>query len=134
MRSLSAVLLFKVLVTFTFWVIPLLFFPSDWLQYIGFESTQNFFVIRLLGLAYLSLTVGYTFAYFEARKGIVLKPVIWVGLVSNGSAAIMLTIFLWIGYFSNTTSLLKIIVSSSVVATGSIAVGLWILGISSKKK
>lgn len=64
MQPLKLVLIFKIVLTFALWSLPLLVLPADWLMAIGFpDQGDSIAFVRLLGAAYLALGVGYGLCY-----------------------------------------------------------------------
>lgn len=92
MNSLSKVLVFKIAFTITAACIPLLLFPENLLQWLGYAVPQPQIFLRLLGMAYLALVVGYGFGLRDSMRGIHPSSVIWVGIVSNGGAALLFAV------------------------------------------
>ena len=56
--------------------------------------------LRLLGMAYTALIVGYAFGLRDARSGRYPAGVVWVGIVSNGGAFVMLAVAALLGVWS----------------------------------
>jgi hypothetical protein len=93
--ALLIVLLIKILVTLFFWSFPLLLLPISYLERIGIPSTTSSVFIRLLGAAYTALLVGYILAVGDLRRNRNVSNTVWVGIVSNGLACIILFWILW---------------------------------------
>jgi hypothetical protein len=129
MNPLSAVLLFKIAATVLMWCVPMLLFPPVVLTVLGLPDQSSYLFIRLLGWAYLSLCVGYGFAYQAARRGEVMPGPIWMGLVSNGGASVLLTVHGVFGEWTQWGLLFQALAWASAVITGLIALGLWWYGI-----
>ena len=68
MKTLSKVLFIKILLTVFIWCIPLLFYPATWLHWLGFPVPEPQIFLRLLGMAYTALVVGYCFGLRTAMK------------------------------------------------------------------
>lgn len=124
MTSLQTVLIFKIALTVAFWCVPLLFFPRWLLEQIGFPVPEPMIFLRLLGWAYVALVVGYGFGLAEVRRGRLPLAVIWVGVVSNGGAALLLAAHAASGTWSAWGTAAQINMWGSLVATGAITAGL----------
>jgi cation transport ATPase len=132
-KALSTVLLIKILFTLIFWCIPLLFFPSSLFIRIGIPEPQPILFIRLLGLAYLALTLGYILGFKALRQNRNVQSndvrnVVLVGLVSNGSASMILFISGSLGVWSEWSNLAQIFMWSSAIVTAFITLGLFLTG------
>lgn len=93
-RFLLKVFKFKIIVTIFLWAFPLIIIPSRWFcKFLFIDVGQNAFFIRLLGVAYLALIIGYLAGMSELKKGIFPKKIIYMGIVSNAGASITITIF-----------------------------------------
>ena len=82
------------------WGFPFLFFPSKWLTFfLGSELlAEHLIFMRLLGWAYLALCVGYYGGYQRAQQsGQVPVDTMYMGIASNGGAAVLLTWSLFTG-------------------------------------
>lgn len=103
MQKIAGVIVLKIALTVG-WVASLLLFPSSWHENVGLPPAGELAVfIRLLGMAYTALLVGYVFAFFAIRKGIYPSGVVFTGIVSNGGACLLLVVFrntwnVWHGY------------------------------------
>ena len=128
MNGLSKVLAIKIIVTITMWGIPLLFFPSSLLNWLGFPVPEPQLFLRLLGMAYWALVVGYSFGLRAALQGIYPNGVVWVGIVSNGGAFLLLLIGAFLGVWQSWGSIAQTIMWSSVLVTCGITAGLVALG------
>lgn len=91
MKALKGLLIRKIAITFTFWCVPLLLFPSSWFLALGIPVPGSMIFMRLLGAAYLALLVGYFMGLKGISAGESPKPVLTMGIASNGSAALLLT-------------------------------------------
>lgn len=91
MKNLSRALILKIGITVFFWFIPLLFFPVSWLKSIGLPDLGPPIFIRLLGMAYGALLVGYVFGLIEGLNGRYPRQAVWAGIVSNGGAFLLLS-------------------------------------------
>lgn len=125
MQPLKLVLIFKILLTFAFWSLPLLVLPAEWLMAIGFpDPGDSIAFVRLLGAAYLSLDVGYVLGYRDLGEEKDIGNVITVGIVSNGLACIILIIFGISGKWQDWGILARAFMWGSAIATGLITAGL----------
>ena len=93
MRGLKGLLIRKIAITGIFWCIPLLTFPTSWWVALGIPAPEPLFFVRLLGAAYLALLVGYYMGMKGLEKGDNPKPVIYMGITSNGLACLLLVYF-----------------------------------------
>ncbi len=92
MNRLSKVLVFKIIFTLTASCIPLLLFPASLLQWIGFPIPNPLLFLRLLGMAYTALIVGYSFGLKASMRGHYPVGVVWMGIVSNVGAFTLLAL------------------------------------------
>ncbi len=90
MNGLSKVLVFKIVFTLTASCIPLLLLPANLLQWLGFTIPEPLVFIRLLGMAYVALIVGYSFGLKASLQGNYPASIVWMGIVSNGGAFVLL--------------------------------------------
>ena len=128
MLHLSMVILAKIRVTIAFWCIPLLLFPAGLLKWLGFLVPEPQIFLRLLGLAYLALVVGYAFGLRDLRSGSYPNGVVWMGITSNGSACTALIVAAGIGVWEDWEFIPRIYMWLSLIATGGITMGLVIFG------
>jgi hypothetical protein len=128
MRILSAVLTVKIIFTILLWVVPLLLFPTVWLHHLGFPVPEPQIFLRLLGMAYLALAVGYAFGLRSALRGIYPVGVVWTGIVSNGGAFLLLAIAAIHKVWASWEGVAGKAMWISLVATGAITVGLIVVG------
>ena len=130
MKNLSRVLILKIGITIAFWFIPLLFVPIRLLhEHLGFPDLGSAAIfIRLLGMAYGSLVVGYGFGLIEARHGRYPRSTVWVGIASNGGACLLLSIGAWQHAWDTWTCWAPYFMWASLVATGLITAGLIAFG------
>jgi hypothetical protein len=126
---LALVLSVKVLFTLILWALPLLTFPTSWLVRMGMPEPKPMLFLRLLGAAYLALVVGYISGLRRLGRGDEVQDVVWVGITSNGSAFLILLLFGIAGAWKEWRILARIYMWVSVVATGSITLGLVVAGI-----
>ena len=132
LNPLSQVYIFKIGATVLFWSIPLLVLPRNVFLTVGLiqsvETNETMF-LRLLGWAYLALCVGYSLGLMESLNGgKVVDGPIYVGLVSNGGACVMLGCYGISGAWSQYHGFVQFVGWSSVVATFFITLGLYLFG------
>ena len=90
MTGLVRIYFVKILLTVLVWCAPLLVLPDVVADAVGLEGAATPFLLRLLGLAYLALCVGYAFGLQAAWVGQRRHGPLWAGIVSNGGAAVLL--------------------------------------------
>lgn len=129
MGRLAKVYVFKIAATVLFWAVPLVFFPGALLEAAGIPEQPTFMFLRMLGWAYIALCVGYGFGLAAALQGECLLPPLWVGLISNGGACVLLSYYGAIGTWNDWGLLLQTLGWSSVGATALITVGLYVFGV-----
>lgn len=129
MSNLAKVFLAKIILTIGAWVIPPLFLPTCLLSCLGFVVPEPIIFLRLLGMAYAALVVGYCFGYQQARKGERPLGVIWVGIVSNGGACLLLVFYAIRGTWSAWGPFAQFVMWVSMVGTGAITTGLVVFGL-----
>lgn len=129
MTILSRVFVVKIIVTVFVWCIPLLLFPCSLLEAMGFPDQQSYIFIRLLGLAYLSLCIGYCFGLLASFNGKRLMSSIWVGVVSNGGACLYLLYYGVIGTWTDWGFVFQAVAWGSALLTALITIGLYICGV-----
>lgn len=89
--SLRGVIWFKIVITLAAWAVPLLLAPPWLFERIGFPPRPEPMVFeRLLGAAFLALTVGYVRGLRAHTAGYCAKHAVAVGIVSNGLASLVL--------------------------------------------
>ncbi len=124
MPLLRRVLQFKIVVTVIAWAMPFLFLPKDlFVHFIGF-SPEPLFLVRLLGWSYLALVVGYTYGLKQANEGVAPWGVIYMGLVSNGGAALIVGWQILFDEAAHLTGIPTILLSASFAALLAITLGL----------
>ena len=94
MRALRGLLIRKIVITAIFLCIPLLFFPASLFEAMGIPVSQPLMFIRLLGVAYLALIVGYYEGIRALNRHQSPLFAINMGLMSNGLAFL---VFLYFG-------------------------------------
>ena len=101
MRGLKGLLIKKIALTLLFVCIPLLFFPISAFQYFGIQAPEPLIFVRLLGVAYLALVVGYIGGIKLINNNQSPIHAIDMGIVSNGAAALTILYFGVTGSWSN---------------------------------
>ena len=119
-----------------------------WMFFAGLFSELGFPVpvpdpiifLKLLGMAYGALLVGYCFGLVAVRRGEYPKAAIWVGIVSNGGATIILVGYAISGYFFPGSSYwldwdgyAPLVMLLLLLAVSGITAGLFIYGIQTDK-
>ncbi len=94
MSALQGLFVRKIVITLVCLCIPLLFFPRELFNYFNIPMIDSMIFVRLLGVAYLALCVGYYSAISMLKNKQKPMAMIDMGLVSNGLAA---TVFLFYG-------------------------------------
>eukprot|EP00127_Corallochytrium_limacisporum_P005431 Clim_evm43s204 gene=Clim_evmTU43s204 len=93
--SLEDVLQVKIVATMVAWSIPLILpLPAFVHSILGLPEPSIF--TKLLGVAYLALCVGYYKGLGDVRSGVRPTQTIYVGIVSNGGACVMI-LSNWLG-------------------------------------
>ena len=124
LKALVNVLRFKIAATVLCWCVPFLTFPAWAIEALGFPPQPHLMFTRLLGWAYLALCVGYGFALQEALQGRRLVGAIWVGVVSNGGACVLLGWHGASGQWASWGPAAQVMSWGSFMATGLITWGL----------
>lgn len=124
MNSLSKVLIAKIVLTTLLWSVPPLFLPSCVFVWLGFPEPRPLVFLRLLGMAYTALVVGYAFGLREALKGQRPLGVVITGIVSHGGACLLLALYGLAGAWSEWGSCARIFMWGSLLGTGAITAGL----------
>lgn len=124
MNSLESVLLAKIALTVAAWCVPLLLLPASLLEAMGFPVPEPRLFLRLLGMAYTALVVGYAFGLRSVRRGEYPEGVVWVGIVSNGGACLILLLAAALGTWSAWGGFAQVVMWGSLLGTGGITAGL----------
>ncbi|HEU0297139.1 MAG TPA: hypothetical protein VFR47_30645 [Anaerolineales bacterium] len=95
----------------------MLFFPRTWFHRLGFPVPEPLLFIRLLGAAYLALTVTYSLGLIEIKKGRPATQAVWTGIISNGLACAIVTFYGLAGAWSTWSMQGQLIMWSSVILT-----------------
>jgi len=127
MSPLEIVLIIKIGFTAFCWALPLLFFPRYAADRLGIQLSQPILFLRLLGAAFLALLSGYILGICDLHYGRDAHNTIWVGIISNGAAFIVLLAFKaeWSGWDRRA----RFYMSGSSVMTLLITLGLIVFGV-----
>ena len=128
MRYLSRVLIFKIGVTTFLWFVPLLLVSTPLLEKIGFPTYPSTLFLKLLGMAYGALLVGYVFGLVDTRRGRYPRSTVWTGIVSNGGAFLLLFLGAFQGAWAAWGPPARLAMWASLAATGLISAGLIAFG------
>lgn len=128
MTALARILAAKIALTLALWCVPLLLFPPAWLAALGFPLPQPLLFLRLLGMAYAALVVGYGFGLRAARRGEYPAAVVWVGIASNGGACGLLASAAAAGTWTGWGAVANGLMWCSLLATAAIAFALVVYG------
>lgn len=128
MSNLSKVLVVKIAMTVLVWCIPLLLFPVSLLQVLGFVVPEPHLFLRLLGMAYVALVVGYAFSLQSSLRGEYPRSGVWVGIVSNGGAFILLLVGAAGAVWASWGVFAQAVMWLSLAGTGAVTAGLTVFG------
>ena len=123
MNALRLLLQIKVALTVLAWCLPLLLLPASALSWLGFPVVPMIF-LRLLAMAYLALVVGYLLGLLQLRRGSYPWATVWVGIVSNGGAGVLLTIAWISSAWATWGSFAQLFMGLSALGASLIAIGL----------
>ena len=129
MNALARVFTVKIVATVVFWCLPLILLPASLIEAAGFPKQETYMFVRMLGWAYLALCVGYGFGLKSALQGKRALGAIWVGIVSNGGAFGYLCYYGVVGTWSSWGGVIQFVGWTSVAATLSITIGLFVFGV-----
>ena len=129
MSPLSKVFIVKIAATVLFWCLPLILLPASLMEAVGFPKQDTYLFVRLLGCAYLALCAGYGFGLRSSLQGKRTLGPIWVGIVSNGGAFLVLCYYGLAGSWVSWGRAIQLIGWASVVASFSIALALFVFGV-----
>lgn len=124
MPGLERVLMAKIVVTVFAWALPLLLLPAEMFVLLGFPLPEPAVFLRLLGTAYAALVVGYALGLRRARSKAYPAEAVYVGIVSNGGAALVLVIAALSGSWSDWGLLARSYMWFSLFAVTAITLGL----------
>lgn len=127
MNPLKVVLTVKVVFTVLFWALPLLLFPKRAARLLGMPEPQPVLFSHLLGAAFLALTAGYVFGLLNLEQDKAASDVVWVGIISNGLAFIILLMFA--GQWSKWGTRAALFLWVSTAMTLLITLGLIVFGV-----
>jgi hypothetical protein len=100
--------------------------PGDWLSSQGLPAPEPELFIRLLGMAWTALLVGYAIGLRRARRGQFPATAVGAGIVSNGGAFLLL-----LGYRQSWASwglIPQFALGVSALALAAITLGLVVFG------
>lgn len=121
------VYLVKIFGTLALWSAPLLLAPASVFAALGLPD-EPMLTYRLLGWAYAVLCIGYGLGLHAEWHGRRETIPLWVGLYSNGGAAVVLGHALMTGALGN-HFWLNLHISVSAISALSIALGLYAFGL-----
>lgn len=134
MKALSRIFIIKIVLTTLIWCIPLLLFPAAWLKWLGFPVPEPQLFLRLLGMAYVALVLGYGFGLHDTLRHQYPETIIWVGVVSNGGACLLLAMAALTQAWHGWGTMAQAIMWGSLLGTGAISLGLVWFGLANKPK
>ena len=129
MRGLDLVLQAKIALTVLAWCIPLLLFPAGLLEWLGFVVPEPRVFLRLLGMAYAALVLGYMLGLQQLRAGVFPAQAVRVGVLSNGGACALLVLYAVRGAWSDLGAFAQVFMWGSLLGTGAITLGLVVFGL-----
>jgi hypothetical protein len=88
---LKWILAVKVVFTFLFWGLPLLFFPISLLQRFNMPTPDDPIYLRLLGAVIIALGVAYWYAYKDPVHNI---AILKAGVMDNGLVTLVTLFFI----------------------------------------
>jgi hypothetical protein len=127
MKPLEIVLMGKIIFTLFLWALPPLLFPKYATRLLGIPPSQPILFLRLLGAAYLALAVGYTLGLIDLYHGKEAQNTVWVGILSNGLAFIILLVYR--SEWKRWGTRASVYMYSSTIATLLITLGLIVFGV-----
>jgi len=116
-KLIRTVLKIKIAVTLAVWSIPLLFFPEHLFDLVGVPAPDPMIFGRLLGSSFLALCAGYASGIRMIDSGENIEGVLWMGIVSNGLAFVLLLVHGLLGAWSFWPSSGRAYMWFSVLAT-----------------
>jgi hypothetical protein len=129
MNSLAAIFIAKICITLVIWAVPLLVLPEKVFVWLGLPKPINIMFLRLLGMAYGALSIDYIFGLIAALKGIYPTSTIWMGVISNGGASIILLTYGLFGYWKSWKIVAQAGMWFFMFATALISIGLIVTGL-----
>jgi hypothetical protein len=127
MNPLKIVLTVKIIFTALVWALPLLFIPKHAARCLGIPVPQPILFTHLLGAAFLALLAGYILGLLDLNQGKDVSNTVWVGIISNGVAFLLLLIFA--GQWRRWRTKAEIYMWSSTIMTLLITLGLIVFGV-----
>lgn len=128
-NGLKNTFIFKIALTLLAWVAPLLFFPVEFLVWLGFPEPQPIVFIRLLGVAYLALVSGYHSGLKLLQHGVHPGATVWMGIYSNAGAGIILAWYAVTGLWQDWGLLAQIFMWFSLAGVSCITMSLYWYGV-----
>lgn len=92
-KELKGIFIRKIVITALFLCIPLLLFPASLFNSLGIPLTVPTMFLRLLGVAYLALIVGYYYGIKALERQQNPLFAIDMGIASNGAAFVVIIYF-----------------------------------------
>ena len=132
--ELSRVLAVKILVTTFMWCLPLLTFSPGMFSLFGLPAPEPIVFARLLGAAYAALIVAYGQGFVATRRGEHPIAVVWVGIISNGLASLILANHGIIGSWSSWSARGQAFMWLSLLATSGLTISLAIFGLRARAR
>jgi hypothetical protein len=126
MIPLDAVLWVKIVATAVLWAAPLLFFPARAFTSLGFPRPEPMIFVRLLGVAFLSLLVGYAQGLWALGHGGSAADTVVVGKVSNGFSCLLIVGYGAAGAYRTWGPLARAYLWLSAAVTGLVTLGLFV--------
>jgi hypothetical protein len=126
-KALAILLKSKIILTIAMWAIPLLIFPKSIFEWIGIPFPEPAIFLRLLGVSYIALCIGYGWGMVLLNRGENPFGILLMGMVSNGFACILIIFFGITGTYKDWSLLGKIYIYLSAGITGSITLLLILL-------
>ena len=126
---LEIVLWVKIFVTIVFWSFPLLLIPASLMRKAGVPQPTPVLLLRLLGAAFLALLVGYLLGVYDLRRHLDVTHTVWVGIVSNGSACMLLVYYGYAGAWRDWRRSAQAVMWLSALLTGLLTMGLIVAGL-----
>lgn len=125
MKGLRGLFIRKIAITAIFLCLPLLFFPASLFIWCGIPAPEPMIFVRLLGVAYLALLLGYYGGLKSIDSNQIPISAINMGLVSNGGGAMVFVYFGLIGSWSSWGSGARIYMWLLTVGAGMMAYSLF---------
>ncbi len=125
--ALRRVLAVKIVTTMGLWAAPALLLPGEWFPVFGIPEPppSHIVFVRLLGAAYVALTVGYALAWQAPLRH---PGAVLVGSVSNGLASLVILSVGARGGFATWDALGALYIWGSAAITAALSVALIVTG------